>query len=61
MKSLTLKFKAAVMNLIKTPVSMFDLERPGVKLMEALVKAGFLPQPQLQPVRVKAQTPHKRF
>lgn len=56
---LTKEFKAEVMNAIKNPVSMFELERPGEKLMEALVKAGFLPQPQLQPVRVKSQTSHK--
>jgi|GEM_PF-4587513 len=49
------------MNVIKTRISMFDLERPSMKLMDALVKAGFLPQPQLQSARIKSQVPHKKL
>lgn len=57
MKNITTQFKAAVMNLIKKPISMFDLERPGEKIMNALVAAGFLPQPQRQYIPVESNTP----
>lgn len=61
MKNIKMQFTAAVMNLIKKPVSMFEQEFPSEKFINALIKIGLLPQPELKPVPIRAQRPQKRL